>query len=198
MTLPYGWFSASSGLKRSRGDELLHDRVVGRDLLDRTVAQEVDARVADVERDPLRRLVADVEVHAGEGRSGAVVGGLGMRRDVFDRTRERLLDRLRRHGAAGDDAAQPVDRARAGDLAADVAAHAVRDDEQRIARQQRVLIDLAAAAGVRRARPGQFDRPARHRHRLGVGGYFGHALSSPLADNSGDTTRCGPVDVLTS
>ena len=73
----------------------------------------------------------DVEVHAGERRAGAVVGGLGVGRDVLDRARERLLDRLRGHGAGVDDAAQAVDRARAGDLAADVAAHAVGDDEER-------------------------------------------------------------------
>ena len=92
------------GAEAPCGDELLHDGVVGRDLLDHSVAHEVDARVADVERDPLRRTVAEVEVHAGQRRARAVVGGLRVRCDVLHRARERLLDRLRRHVPGFDDA----------------------------------------------------------------------------------------------
>ncbi len=49
--------------------------------------------------------------------------------------------------------AKPVDRARARDLAADMPAHAVRDDEQGELGEQGVLVHLAATPGVSRGRP---------------------------------------------
>jgi hypothetical protein len=69
----------------SRSDELLDDGMIGRDLGEPTVAEEIDPRIADVESHPRGFGGRCVEVDPGHRRPGAVIGGFRVRSDVPDR-----------------------------------------------------------------------------------------------------------------
>ena len=136
-------------------DEPLDEGVVRGDLLELTVAVEVDARVADVRE---RDLVADADegAHGGAhpGELGVLEDGLGEQRVRGD---QRGLQRelgLGRGLVLAVRLADPGHGDRAGDVAARVAAHPVGDDEQVPAGIARVLVvrtDLPDVGDGRRA-----------------------------------------------
>jgi hypothetical protein len=123
---------------RTLGHELLHEAVVDRELPQTAVPHDVDARVADV-RDA-DRLAAERVVDDGDrGDGGAHAGTVGVvERSVVDLD-VRFVDRGHEvvEGVGpvdGETFAQPVHGHLAGDLAGQVAAHAVGDDEQPVTR----------------------------------------------------------------
>ncbi len=132
-------------------DEPLHEGVVVRDLAELAVAEQVDARVADVRgrdrvADPYEG--ADRRAHAGELR--VLVDGLADQLVGGDERRlqgELRLLRVREVEAVG--LRDPVHGDRRGDVAARVAAHAVGDDEQLGPRVAGVLVVRPHATHVR-------------------------------------------------
>jgi hypothetical protein len=131
-------------------DHVLDEAVVLAELDQLAVAQQVHARVADVDpRDLLAAVLAGDDRHRAQGGAhpavlgvlrGAVVDGAVGQADALD---ERL-DR----GLVGVDRAERLHRDLRGDLAGRVAAHAVGDRVEADALVGGVLVVLADASGV--------------------------------------------------
>src|SRR6202041_3489781 len=134
------------GRQPALADQLVDERVVVGEAQQLAVAQAVGAAVADVrDRHLLLTYVDRRQRRAHAGVLGAALGEL-----VDVRIRRQRIRRETLLGARGvfEAAVEGLDRDPRGDLAGLRAAHAVRDDEQRRARQQRVLVRAALQAGV--------------------------------------------------
>ena len=135
--------------------ELLDEAVILGELLDRTVADAVRARVADV-ADEQRRLAEDRD--RGERRAHAreLAVGRGLLEDGRVGEHDRRVERL----AARDRGPQRLERGGAGHLAGPVTAHAVGDGVERepIVDDEAVLVDRCAAARRRSWRPRRSSR----------------------------------------
>ncbi len=135
------------GLQPALAHQLLDERVIGRQALELAVAPAVAAAVADVGD----RHVVLADVGSGQRRAhpGARVVGHRQRVDalvgLLHGDAEALLDAA---VARGQPALEDLDRGPRGDLPRLRAAHAVGHREQRRARDVRVLVGAALAAGV--------------------------------------------------
>jgi hypothetical protein len=83
--------------------------------------------------------------------------------DVAHREFESPLDRLPSDRTIGHDGLQPLDGAATGDLASGMTAHSIGHDEERILREERVLIRIATTPLVGRSRPGDQQLALRDR-----------------------------------
>ena len=146
---------------RAFGDELLHEGVIDRDLAEPAVAQHVAAGVADVD-DAERFAVVRVgdDGDRGDGRAHPGLVGVGDRAlvdvgvGVVDRLHQ-IVERALRLGARGQLLAEVRHRHLARDLAGEVAAHAVGDDEQARTGEHVVLVLRPELPGVGRRAPAQ-------------------------------------------
>ncbi|MDF2920919.1 MAG: hypothetical protein K0S70_5137 [Microbacterium sp.] len=134
----------------ARVDQTLHERVVRRDLGQRPVAEEVQARVADVRDDGV---LVDHDERA-DGRAHA--GELGAHLDGADQLCRGVGQRLAQGGLGlggrGEglvEALEPSNREARGDVATGMPAHAVGDDEQVRTAEARVLVVGAHLPGMR-------------------------------------------------
>ena len=128
------------------GDELADQRVVAREADEVAVAEQVAARVADVRDDD----GVLVDVRGGERRAhaGALRVGAGLVVDPRVRRLDELDERCGRLAPVRQAGLELLDRQLGRHLAGLGAAHAVRDDEQRGADEEVVLVALALAAQV--------------------------------------------------
>ena len=111
-------------------DELLDDGVVDAHLLQDAVDQPVDARVADVEDEPVRLAVLRSERDTRDrgARGPARTDGAA---DPVGGTHEAVLDVLRTGRGTPGEHRELLDGDAAGQVARGVPAHAVRDEEDR-------------------------------------------------------------------
>ena len=170
-TLRHGCCRASSGGQQAGAHLLLDPRVVVGHALQLVVAEQVDARVADVRQ---HRLVIVLQQHRRRrGRHAAQVDGgrhfvgkapVGEMEGALEAAAvdpQRRIDRMRpgqpRFLARGlaDERLDRVDRDLRGDLTRDMTAHSIGDDEQAQVRPGAigVLVGRATNARMRRSRP---------------------------------------------
>jgi hypothetical protein len=153
--------------------ELLRHGVIGAELADFVVAEEVEARVADVRH---HRFVVEHQEH-GEGAAHACVVFVGLRLfvdrlsglldDLARQDRERLVvDLAAAHFGqlgvpAADLAGEDLDGRGRRDLARSVAAHAVADDVETalVVDVEAVLVLVAISTDVGEAHPNRVHVP---------------------------------------
>ena len=157
MTFEWGWVSASSLRDLPRVDELLHDGVIGGELLEDAADQPVDAGIADVVDDPRRLVGDDAERDPGHRRAAALVGHAGAPAHVLNGPVQRRVD-----VTGSDDRLSAVlreagDDRRAREVARRVPAHAVGDGEEWCLGDEAVFVDLAPQARVGLRRPRERD-----------------------------------------
>ena len=140
--------------------ELLHKRVVGRDLFENPVSEAIDARISDVRDDNLlvvTKKCADRRSHA--GKVGVFPHGFDeFGGAVFHRVHESLLGDFDRFKTFIGDSGDSLGCERTGDIATRVATHSIGDEKEVGAGVTRILIACSDSPDV----------TARHRENAGV------------------------------
>ncbi len=149
--VPVGVVLGLGGGELAFFDHALDEGVVIGDLVEIAVAQEVRARVTDVGE------AHAVALDEGGGEGGTHARDRAIEHRALEHGAVRLLDELREGALAPREVVlHRLEGEPRGDLAAAMASHAVRDGEERIHHEVRVLVALADVADVG---PGDDDGP---------------------------------------
>ncbi len=159
-------------------DELLHAAVVGGQLAELTVAQQVRARVADVSDD--ERAAGR---HRPRGERRAHPAEVLVRQRLREDGLVRFLDGLAQRPSAAKRGAQRLERGRARHLARTVATDPVRhrDEPERLVDEVTVLVHLAHLTDVGGRAHLESHGVLTSAHRLGDGASELHAITTAEA-----------------